>query len=449
MLSNERLYLETRPLCLFFKASIPGAIGMIASNIYFSLEMLLIGRLIGQTAFAAGNLALPLILINFALSDMIAVGSAVRIAISLGEDDKARADRVFTTAVISAILFAGLASLLLIVFGRPMLAAMGAEGELLDESLIYLRTYAAFCPLTCLVFVFDNYLRICGRIRFSMVMNIVMSFLCLGFEFIFLYVLDLGIAFAALGTSLGMSVTAIICAWPFLMGRLSLGFVRLRPSFSIFHDIMAQGLPSFLSNISGKVTSILMNSLLLRWGGDAAVSVYGVFMNIDTIAVSGMYGIFDSLQPAIGYNWGAQRKDRVRRIALYCTLAIAIMCLAFTLLLVIFPGETFSLFLEAGADVVDMAVHAVTIMALTYVTRWIGYAVQSFSSAIGFNREATLLSLCNALVFPLLMMAILQSLELEGIWYVTPSAAVLTAFVAALVWILRLRKAVRNRKMKV
>ena len=156
---------------------------MIASNIYFSLEMLLIGRLIGQMAFAAGNLALPLILINFALSDMIAVGSAVRIAISLGEDDKARADRVFTTAVISAILFAGLTSLLLIVFGRPMLAAMGAEGELLDESLIYLRTYAAFCPLTCLVFVFDNYLRICGRIRFSMVMNIVMSFLCLGFEF--------------------------------------------------------------------------------------------------------------------------------------------------------------------------------------------------------------------------------------------------------------------------
>ena len=245
MLSNERLYLETRPLCLFFKASIPGAIGMIAANIYFSLEMLLIGRLIGQTAFAAGNLALPLILINFALSDMIAVGSAVRIAISLGEDDKARADRVFTTAVISAILLAGLTSLLLIVFGRPMLAAMGAEGELLDESLIYLRTYAAFCPLTCLVFVFDNYLRICGCIRFSMVMNIVMSFLCLGFEFIFLYVLDLGIAFAALGTSLGMSVTAIICAWPFLRGRLSLGFVRLRPSFSIFHDIMAQGLPSF------------------------------------------------------------------------------------------------------------------------------------------------------------------------------------------------------------
>ena len=444
MHSNQDFFLYTRPSRLFFKASIPGAIGMIASNIYFSLEMLLIGRLIGQTAFAAGNLALPLILINFALADMVAVGSSVRIAIRLGEGETESANRIFTTAVVTAMLLSLLTSLILIAACPLLFSLMGADTSLLDDATVYLRTYAAFCPITCLVFVFDNYLRICGRVRFSMVMNIVMSLLCLLFEFIFLYVLDLGIAFAALGTSLGMSIACIICAWPFIRGRLALRFVRVRPSLSTLSDIFAQGLPNFLNNISGKITSILMNSLLLRWGGDIAVSIYGVFMNIDGIIVPGMYGVFDSLQPAIGYNWGAERKDRVRRIALYCVIAIAVMCIAFTVLLLAFPGGIFSLFLHTDSASLELAIHAITIMAFTYLVRWISYACQSFSSAIGNNREATVLSICSALVFPLMMMLVLQNFQLDGIWLVTPSAAFLTSIVAIVIYFVQIRRIVRD-----
>ncbi len=234
-----------------------------------------------------------------------------------------------------------------------------------------------------------------------------------------------------------------MCAFPFVRGRLSLRFVRVRPSASLLADLFAQGLPNFLSNISGKITSILMNSLLLMWGGDLAVSVYGVFMNIDGIVVPGMYGIFDSLQPAIGYNWGAERKDRVRRIALYCVIAIAILCLASTLLLEIFPSQVFSMFVESDEAGMVLARHAISIMALVYLVRWISYACQSFSSAIGYNRQATVISLCNALVFPLLMMLVLYPLELEGIWLVTPAAGLLTGLVAILIYLFSIRKALR------
>ena len=430
MTSSKEFFIDTKPSRLFFKASIPGAVGMIASNIYFSLEMLLIGRLIGQSAFAAGNLALPLILINFALADMIAVGSAVRIAIRLGEGRNDEANKVFTTAVFTAVILSALTSFVLIAAAPLLFSLMGASSHLLDDAVLYLRVYSVFTPLTCLVFVFDNYLRICGKVRFSMVMNLVMSFLCLFFEF--------------LGTSLGMSITCIICILPFLKGNLALRFVRLKPSISILRDLFAQGFPSFLNNISAKITSILMNSLLLRWGGDIAVSIYGVFMNIDGIIVPGMYGVFDSLQPAIGYNWGAERKDRVRKIALYCVIAIALMCLAFTLLLELFPGQIFSLFLESDEAGLSLAVHAISIMGLTYIVRWISYACQSFSSAVGKNREATVLSLCNALVFPLLMMFVLQNFQLEGIWFVTPSAALLTAITAVVIYFVQIRKLVKD-----
>ena len=102
MTAEHKFFLETNPSKLFFKAAIPGAIGMIASNIYFSVEMLLIGRFLGQTSFAGGNLANPLLLIAYAVADMIAVGSSIGISLRLGKGQKEDANKMFTTAVLSS-----------------------------------------------------------------------------------------------------------------------------------------------------------------------------------------------------------------------------------------------------------------------------------------------------------------------------------------------------------
>ncbi len=439
MTAEHAFFLGTPTSRLFYRAAIPGAIGMIASNIYFSVEMLLIGRFLGQTAFAGGNLANPLLLIAYAVADMIAVGSSIGISLRLGEGKKEEADRMFSAAVISSSMLSTLTAVALTAAGPFIFRLMGADAALLDEAISYLRTYTIFIPLTCLVFVFDNYLRICGRVRFSMVMNIVMAVMCLSFELLFLCVFRLGIGYAALGTSLGMSIACLICMFPFIRGRMSLRFVRMGSPWKPLREIFTQGLPSFLNNTSGRLSSVLMNTLLLRLGGGMAVSIFGVFMNIDGIIVPGMYGIFDSLQPAIGYNWGAGRKDRSRQIALRCVVALAVLCLAFTLVLELFPGQVFSLFLEADGKELQLAIHAIRIMALTYLVRWISYSGQSFSSAIGRSREATLLSLCSALIFPVLMMLILMDRGLEGLWYVTTSAALLTAAAAVAVYFLRIR----------
>lgn len=440
MTSAHSFFLKTPPLKLFFKAAIPGAVGMIASNIYFSLEMLLVGRFLGQTAFAGGNLAMPLLLIAYAVADMIAVGSSIAIAIKLGEGRREEADRLFTTAVITASLASTLTSLAITLSGPWLFSLMGAGDALTKEAMTYLWVYTLFIPLTSLVFVFDNYLRISGWVRFSMVMNIAMAFMCLSFEFLFLYVLKRGIGYAALGTSLGMSITCIISMLPFIKGRMMLKFVRPGKATATLGEIIKQGFPSFLNNTSGRITSILMNTFILRLGGEAAVSIYGVFMNIDSIIVPGMYGVFDSLQPAIGYNWGAGRKDRAKRIALCCAIALCIMCLFCTFLIVSFPESIFSMFLKVDANSLSLAVHAITIMGLTYIVRWISYSGQAYASAIGRNKEATEISIYSALLFPILMMLVLFPLGLEGLWWVTPSSALLTAMAATLIFLVKLRK---------
>lgn len=98
----------------------------------------------------------------------------------------------------------------------------------------------------------------------------------------------------------------LIALYPFARGRLQLRFCRPRFSLSMIKQIVACGSPNFLNNISGRITSILMNAVLLRVGGQNAVSIYGILMYADGLIQPLLYGACDSLQPAVSYNWGGR-----------------------------------------------------------------------------------------------------------------------------------------------
>lgn len=97
-MNSHRLFSETSPLKLFFLASIPGAISMLASALYQTIDGIFVGQFLGSTAFAAVNLAMPFVIINFSLADLIGVGASVPISISLGKKNEFEANNIFTCA---------------------------------------------------------------------------------------------------------------------------------------------------------------------------------------------------------------------------------------------------------------------------------------------------------------------------------------------------------------
>ena len=193
----------------------------------------------------------------------------------------------------------------LYVLAEPLLKLMGAQGELLELAVQYLRVYAMCAPITTIIFAVDNYLRICGKIKSSMFLNIFMSVLTAVLEFTFLYIFKWGIWGAGLATCAGMFVCSAAAFWPFLRGKMELHFCRPEFSVSMVKQIISCGMPNFLNNIAGRVTSILLNILLLRMGGAQAVSVYGILMYAEGFVQPLLYGMCDSLQPAVSYNLGA------------------------------------------------------------------------------------------------------------------------------------------------
>ena len=417
MTDNNVFYGQTPPLKLFFLVAMPGAIGMLASSLYGLFDGIFVGNFLGKTAFAAVNLAFPFVAINFALSDLIGVGSSVPIAIALGRQDRKSANNYFTCACIIIVVMGAAMGLIFGLTAPYLMAAMGATGELAEFATQYLQVYAICSPVTTIVFAADNYLRICGKIKTSMVLNIAMSAIILLLELLFLLVFKWGIWASALATCIGMIVVTVISMAPFFTGRMTLKFCRPHFDVKLIQSMVVAGSPNFLSNIAGRLTAIVFNTVLLALGGEDAISVYGVIMYVNDIVQPLLYGVCDSLQPAIGYNYGARSPLRVKKLAVCIFAAGCLISLLAAALIFALPTRISLLFLSSpSAELEDMAGFAMRLFSATFLTRWFGFASQSYLTAINKSLFASILSTANALVLPMAFLGILWPLGLTGIW---------------------------------
>ncbi|PWM46480.1 MAG: MATE family efflux transporter [Clostridiales bacterium] len=433
-MDHKTLFGKTSPAKLFTIVTIPGVISMLVSSLYIIIDGAFVGQILGSDAFAALNLVMPFVIINFSIADLIGVGSAVPIAIKLGEKDDKTASNIFSSACLMIVVTAVILGAVLFIFTDDLLRLMGADEHLILMATQYMQVYAICSPFTTIVFAVDNYLRICGKVRFSMFLNILMSVGSALLEFLFLFVFKFGIWGAALATCLGMSTCTVIAFIPFLRGKMHLRFSKPKISKATFKIILSNGCPSFLNNVAGRITSVVMNVFLLRMGGTAAISTYGVLMYADSFVQPILYGLCDSLQPAVGYNWGANNYNRIKSIERICFSVCAVLSLLMTIGMLLAKTSIVDIFVRAeDTALVTMAVNALSIFAFAYLTRWISFATQSYMSAVGKAGYATIISVSMAFIFPVIFIFSLSFMGLQGLWLNLPLTSLMAAIMSVII----------------
>ena len=451
---TEAMYASMDPWKLFFIVALPGMVSMFAMSVYSVVEGIFIGQTLGEGAFAAVNIAMPLVMINFSLADLVGVGASVPISIALGKEEHQTANNVFSCSVIMIFLASVLMGTIMFAAAEPLARMMGADKELLDTSVRYLRTVALCSPLATIFFAMDNYLRISGYVKTSMVINIGCNLLTIGLLAFFLLGCGMDVVGSALATSLSMCVCSVVAMIPFVRGKALLKFTRPKFSFPMIRQIAACGSPMFFNNISGRVTSILMNISLMTMGarvfgeggGATAVAVYAVLMYASDLCWPLLYGISDSLAPAIGYNWGAENYGRVKKIVRCGYVGTALVGLVSTSLLFFMPGTIAAMFANAeDVRLLEVSTHAIRLFCFAYVFRWFVVTTQGFLSAIEKPKLATIMSLGTAFVFPVALLAILWPFGLDGIWFNFVGVNALSA-VVGLVLRGRVEKEIRVRE---
>ena len=453
-LKAEEMYASMKPWRLFFIVALPGMVSMFAMSVYSIIEGIFIGHTLGEGAFAAVNIAMPLVMINFSLADLIGVGASAPISIALGKNDRETANNVFSCSVIMIFCVSIIMGSVMFFAAEPLSRLMGADDLLLDTSVRYMRTAALCSPLAALFFAMDNYLRISGFVKTSMIINIGSNLLTLGLLTFFLLVCGMDVVGSALATSISFCVCALTAMTPFVAKKALLKFTKPKFSVSMIKQIAACGSPVFLSNVSGRVTSILMNIMLMmkgatelgEGGGQTAVAVYAVLMYASDLCWPLLYGISDSLSPALGYNWGAKNYSRVKSIAKCAYIGTATIGLISTSVLFFFPDVIASWFVNAEeVRLFEISAHAIKLFCFAYLFRWIAVTTQSYFTAIEKPLQATFMSVAVAFVFPLVLFGVFWGLGLDGIWINFVGVNALAAILAAIL-LSRLMREIRKKE---
>lgn len=453
---TEKMYATMKPWRLFFVVAIPGMISMFAMSIYSIIEGIFIGQILGEGAFAAVNIAMPLVMITFSLADLIGVGASAPISVALGKKDYKTANNVFSCSVVMIFCVSVVMGCIMFFAAVPLSRLMGADGQLLETSVQYLRTVALCSPLSAIFFAMDNYLRISGYVKLSMIINICCNLLTLGLLTFFLLVCKMGVVGSALATSVAMSVSSLVAMIPFIAKKALLKFSKPTFSRAMIKQITACGSPVFLNNISGRVTSILMNISLMAIGervfgengGQTAVAVYAVLMYSSDMCWPLLYGIADALAPAIGYNWGAKKYNRVKSIVKRAFIGTAVVGFVSTSILFIFPGTIASWFVkEEDVRLLEMSTHAIRIFCSAYLFRWFSVVTQSLFSAVEKPLQATFVSVGTAFVFPVALLGALWSFGLDGIWFNFTGVNILAAILSVIL-LKKLLKEIKKRELE-
>ena len=438
--TNTFMFEKMQPTKLFIKCAIPATLSMIFSGIYSIADGIFVGRCIGADALAAVNLVMPLIMISFALAEMIAVGSSVQIAMLLGQKEKELANRTFSVCIKVILGISVIIGLIFFFLSKPILMLMGTEGMALQYSIEYIRVYAVFSPLIIVYFAADNYLRICGKQNYSMALNIATSVLNIVLDFLLLVVWKQGVWAAAFTSCISMALGTVMALCPFFRNKLELKFVKGWISAKHFVKLVANGSSEFFANIASSIFSFVLNIVLLSIGGATAVAAMSVVMYVESIASMMISGMSDSMQPAISYCHGAGIKKRVYALEKRVLVSAAVLSLTACLLLRYGGAWVVPFFVKPGeTELLTLSIHAMSLYALSYLVNWVDGCLSGYLTALGQAGRSFIVSIMGTLVLPLVGLAVLAPpLGLAGVCLMPLFAGVLSA-VLSLVLVLTIK----------
>ena len=417
---DSEIFEKLPPTKLFFRCAVPSMITMAFGALYQIADGLFVGRFIGGDALAAVNLIMPIIMIVFGFANLIATGASVRIAVLLGEKNREEASRVFTFTLKVIFLISCFLGVLGLLFAESFVRflAPGATEQAIEYGITYTRVYAAFAPLMLIYHATDNYLRVCGREKISMWLSLGTQAFNIVLDVILIVFLGQGVWAAAFTSCLAMALGSVITLFLFRQKRMDLYYTKGRIKHAVFLRILANGSSEFFSSISMSIMSIVFNFFLLKYGGTTAVAAFSVIMYVDSIVGMLVFGMSDSLHPAISYCYGAGLMDKVKAIFRRVIVGAITLSVA-SLLFMFFAGQYVApLFVKPeDTELLTVSIVGMKLFSLSYITGWVDMCFSSYFTALERPARSMLVSFFGTLIFPIVTLFVMTPfLELNGVW---------------------------------
>ena len=422
--------------------TVPSIVMMIFTSIYGVVDGFFVSNFVGQTPFAAVNFIMPFLMILGTFGFMFGTGGSALVAVTMGEGNKEKANRIFSLLVYVSIGVGIVVSILGQIFLRPLAALLGAEGQMLEDCVTYARVILAAIPAFMLQMEFQSFFVTAEKPQLGLYVTVASGVTNMILDALLVAVIPMGLVGAALATSISQAVGGFVPLFYFTHKNSSLlKLGRTKFDGKALLKTCTNGSSELMSNISMSLVGMLYNIQLLTYAGESGVAAYGVMMYVNMIFLAAFIGYSIGTAPVIGYHFGAGNVDELkgllrRSLGIIGIFSISMLGLAFLL-----ARPLAGIFVGYDAALFEMTSHGFQIFSFSFL--FAGYAIFSsgFFTALNDGLTSAAISFLRTLVFQIAAVLILPILfDLDGIWISIVVAEAMAVATSAVFLVLKRKK---------
>ena len=421
--------------------TLPSIVMNIFASLYIIADGFFVANFVGKTEFAAVNLIMPILNILGTIGYMFGVGGSALIAKTLGEKNQDQANRLFSLIV----LVSGCLGVLMMVFGvifMPQVATMlGAEGKLLEDSVLYGRIFILALPAWIWVYEFQLFFVTAEKPKLGLVVTVLAGLSNIAFDALFIIGFHWGLAGAAAASALSQIVGGVFPLIYFMRKNNSL-LKLVKPVWDgrALVKSMTNGSSEFMAEAAWSFVAIIYNIQLLKYVGEDGVVIYGLLMYVSLIFAAIFVGYSNGIGSVFSYHYGAQNHGELKNLRKRSLTLIGVASVAMFVLSEALAYPFSTLFLQDAPNLLPDAVHAFRIVSVAYLFTGMAVFGSAFFTALNNGQVSALISFLRTFVFELGAVLLLPLLfGVDGIWYAIVFAELMAAVVGS-IFMVALRK---------
>lgn len=427
---------------LLIRYAIPAIIAMTAASLYNMMDSIFIGHGVGPLAIAGLAVTFPFINLAAAFGSLVGVGASTLVSVKMGQKDLKSAEAVLGNVILLNTIIGAAFTVLCLLFLDPILYFFGASKDTLPYARDYMEVILYGNIITHIYMGLNEVMRASGYPQRAMAATLFAVAINGVLNAFFIFVLDLGIQGAALGTITAQFLALLGILKHFFSSKSYIHFQK-----GIFHlkrhivmGMLAIGLSPFLMNLCSCLVVLLINNGLKDYGGDMYVGAYGIVNRIVFLFLMIVMGFNQGMQPIAGYNFGARQLNRVVKVLKYTIFCgVGVTTLGF-LICQLFPRMIIHLFTVDEA-LVKIAEHGIRLILAFFPFVGFQMVASSFFQSIGMAKKAIFLSLTRQLIFLVPCLLILPSYwGTDGVWGSIPVADIAATLTTVGMLVYQLKK---------
>lgn len=419
-MSNQK-HLGDAPIGkLLLQYSIPAIIGMIVNALYNIVDRMFIGNIpdIGSLAITGVGITMPIMTIVLAFGMLIGIGTTANISLNLGKGNRTTAEKLLGNAFTLSIIVGLAIAITGTIFANPILNLFGASENTLFYAKEYIGIILLGCTFNILSFALNSTVRADGNPKMSSITMVIGCGANIILDYLFIFVLNLGVKGAALATIISQAITFFIILYYYTAGNsnLKLKIENFKLKKHLVTMTFAIGIAPFATQIATSLVQVIANNALKTYGSDLAIGAMTVISSLNIIFMMPIFGINQGCQPIIGFNYGAKKYERAKEAFKYATIAACVICIIGFVSIQCFPTQIISLF-NNDPKLTTLAIKGIRIYLLMMPVVGINIVATSYYQSIGKAKISMFVSLLRQVILLIPFTIILPKfIGLDGVW---------------------------------